>query len=101
MAVKIFLRDNTDGTVHEYGDSRHDALDLNPDGSLHYINLQNCTGTRFPEEGYSFCDKDGNTDFECPETGESIYDIGGFKTPKFGTWTPTSERLPEPYSEKE
>ena len=79
MAVRLFVKDNTNGAVHEYGDSPHDSLLLTEDGSLHYENLQNCTGTQFPEEGYSFCDENGNVDFECPETGDKIYDIGGNK----------------------
>ncbi len=79
MAVRLFVKDNTNGAAHEYGDSPHDSLLLTKDGSLHYENLQNCTGTQFPEEGYSFCDENGNVDFECPETGDKIYDIGGYK----------------------
>lgn len=53
MSVKIYIRDNTIGTVHEYGTNPHDALILQEDGSLHYENLQNCTGTMYPEEGYT------------------------------------------------
>lgn len=91
MAVRLFVKDNSDGTVHEYGDNPHDSLELNEDGSLYYVNLQNCASTRYPKEGYSFCDKNGNTDFECPETGEEIYDIGGYETPD---WKPVDEKKP-------
>lgn len=75
--VRLYVKDNVTGIVHEYGKNQHDSLNLSEDGSLHYLNLQNGTGTMFPEQGYSFCDKNGNTDFYCPETGEAIYDIGG------------------------
>ena len=85
MSVKLYLRDNTDGTVHEYGTNRHDALNLMPDGSLVYENLQNGTGTMFPDEGYSFCLADG-TDPRIPDGEELDYgmdayiDIGGVCT---------------------
>lgn len=59
MSVKIYIRDNTSGAVHEYGTNPHDALILQEDGSLHYENLQDCTGTMYPEEGYSFCTVSG------------------------------------------
>lgn len=35
MSVKIYIRDNTSGAVHEYGTNPHDALILQEDGSLH------------------------------------------------------------------
>lgn len=78
MSVKLYLRDNTDGTVHEYGSNPHDCLELNEDGSLHYQNLQNCTGTRYPEEGYSFVTVSGKPPEDCE--GERIVDIGGEST---------------------
>lgn len=40
MSVKIYLKDNTSGTIHEYGTNQHDALVLQEDGSLQYENLQ-------------------------------------------------------------
>ena len=33
MSVKLYVRDNTNGEVHEYGTSQHDALILQADGS--------------------------------------------------------------------
>lgn len=81
MSVKIYLKDNTSGTIHEYGTNPHDSLILQEDGSLHYENLQNCTGTQFPEEGYTFCNEDGTdprTAEECIKHGVEPYlDIGG------------------------
>ena len=81
MSVKLFLKDNSNGAVHEYGTNRHDALILQEDGSLHYENMQNCTGTMFPDEGYSFCLKDGNDPLQSEEYlrfGIGAYlDIGG------------------------
>ena len=81
MSVKLYLKDNTTGTIHEYGTNRHDALILQEDGSLHYENLQNCTGTMFPEEGYTFCEADGSdprTSEEYIKHGVEPYiDIGG------------------------
>ena len=57
--LRLYVKDNISGRVHEYGTNQHDALILQDDGSLHYENLQCCTGTMFPEEGYSFCNEDG------------------------------------------
>lgn len=45
MSVKIYLKDNISGTIHEYGTNPHDALILQEDGSLHYENLK-CTTCR-------------------------------------------------------
>lgn len=78
MSVKLYLRDNTDGTIHEYGTNPHDCLELNEDGSLHYHNLQNGTGTKCPEEGYSFVTISGKPPEDCE--GERIVDIGGERT---------------------
>lgn len=81
MSVKIYLKDNTSGTIHEYGTNRHDALILQEDGSLHYENLQNGTGTMFPKEGYSFCEADGSDPRASEEYikhgVEPYIDIGG------------------------
>ena len=81
MSVKLYVRDNTSGSVHEYGTNQHDSLILQEDGSLHYENLQNCTGTMFPEEGYTFVREDGTdprTDEESAKYGVEPYiDIGG------------------------
>ncbi len=81
MSVKLYLKDNTDGTIHEYGTNKHDSLELQPDGSIHYVNIQNMCGTRFPDEGYSFCLADGSdprTRADYIEYGvEPILDIGG------------------------
>ena len=76
--LRLYLKDNTDGHIHEYGTNQHDSLVLQDDGSLHYYNLQNGCGTMFPEEGYSFCMEDGTIptwDEEC----EPYIDIGGMK----------------------
>ena len=43
--VKLYVKDNTTGKIHEYGTSPHDSLVLKKDGSIHYLNLQTCTGT--------------------------------------------------------
>ena len=81
MSVKIYVRDNTNGKVHEYGTSQHDALILQEDGSLHYHNLQNGCGTMFPDEGYAFCLADGSdprTSSDYIQYGVEPYiDIGG------------------------
>ena len=73
--LKLYIRDNQTGIVHEYGTDPHDALILQEDGSLHYLNLQSCCGTKYPKEGYSFCLKNG----AVPEADEeeSYIDIGG------------------------
>lgn len=78
MSVRLFVKDNTDGKVHEYGTDPHDSLVLQEDGSLHYENLQNCTGTKYPEEGYSFCTISGKPPEDTD--GETIVDIGGDRT---------------------
>lgn len=78
--VRLWIKDNTTGEVHEYGTSHHDALVLQEDGSLHYLNLQSCAGTMFPEEGYSFCSEDGSVPSMFDITGgEEYLDIGGTK----------------------
>ena len=76
--LRLYVKDNTSGRVHEYGTNQHDALILQDDGSLHYENLQCCTGTMFPEEGYSFCNEDGTIPKWDKEYGAEPYiDIGG------------------------
>lgn len=79
--VRLFVRDNLSGDVHEYGDDSHDSLILSEDGSLHYYNLHNGTGTMFSEEGYSFCLADGSDPRLCEdyiEYGVEPYiNIGG------------------------
>lgn len=76
--LRLFVKDNTSGRLHEYGTNPHDALILQYDGSLHYYNLQNGCGTMFPKGGYSFCLEDGSVPrldkkWEC----EPYIDIGG------------------------
>ena len=76
--VRLFIRDNETGFVHEYGTDPHDSLVLQADGSLHYENLHNCAGTEFPNEGYSFCLEDGTIPAWDKEHGcEPYVDIGG------------------------
>lgn len=80
--LRLFVKDNMDGSVHEYGTNRHDSLCLQEDGSLHYENLQSGTGTMFPDEGYSFCLSDGTIpDLDHPEYDGCI-DIGGARQPE-------------------
>ena len=76
--LRLYVRDNTNDQVHEYGTICHDALILQPDGSLHYENMQSCTGTECPEEGYSFCQKDGTIpDWDLEYGMEPYIDIAG------------------------
>ena len=75
--LRLFIKDNTNGNVHEYGESSHDALILQEDGSIHYENMQNCCGTMFPEEGYSFCLEDGTVPPLYDPEREPYLDIGG------------------------
>ena len=76
--LRLYVKDNTSGRVHEYGTNQHDSLVLQDDGSLHYENLQCCAGTMFPEEGYSFCNEDGTIPKWDKEYGAEPYiDIGG------------------------
>lgn len=60
MSADLYIKDNSSGKIRRYGTDSHDALTLEEDGSIHYLNLQNGTGTMFPEEGYSFCLSDGS-----------------------------------------
>ena len=72
--LRLYIKDNATGAVREYGTSPHDSLELQTDGSLHYINIQCMAGTRYPEEGYSFCKEDGG----IPTADEDfVLDIGG------------------------
>ena len=102
MSVKIYVRDNTNGKVHEYGTSQHDALILQEDGSLHYHNFQNGCGTIFSDDGYTFCLADGSD----PRTRENYIqygvepciDIGGNgedHTCVTCGWISVKDRLPE------
>ena len=76
--LRLYVKDNISGRVHEYGTNKHDALILQNDGSLHYENLQCCAGTMFPEEGYSFCNEDGTIPKWDEKYGSEPYiDIGG------------------------
>ena len=76
--LRLYVKDNTSGRVHEYGTNQHDSLILQDDGSLHYENLQCCAGTMFPDEGYSFCNEDGTIPKWDKEYGAEPYiDIGG------------------------
>lgn len=74
--VKLYIRDNSTGTVHEYGDNPHDALILQPDGSLHYLNMQNLEGTG-KAGGYTFCLADGNIPDASFYPDDAYIDIGG------------------------
>jgi len=82
IMLRLFLKDNYSGRVHEYGTDQHDSLILMDDGSLHYEHLQYGVGTMFPEEGFSFCNEDGS----IPALAEDVpyIDIGGefYKKPQ-------------------
>ncbi len=72
--LKLWVKDNTNGYIHEYGTNPHDSLYLE-NGAIHYENLQCCAGTKYPEEGYSFCLEDGTTpDYDGYD---GYLDIGG------------------------
>ena len=76
--LRLWIKDNTNGRVHEYGTNKHDSLVLQEDGSLHYENIQCCAGTKYPEEGYSFCREDGTIpDINAFDIGDEYLDIGG------------------------
>ncbi len=79
MSLKLYVRDNFDGTVHEYGTNPHDSLMVMDDGSLHYLNLQNGSGTLYPSDGYSFCLENGRDprDPDLQRDGDPFLDIGG------------------------
>lgn len=74
--AQLYVRDNTTGSVHKYGDNSNDCLVVHDDGSIHYINLQTMCGTEFRDEGYSFCFSDGG-DPAIFGTDDAIIDIGG------------------------
>ena len=102
MSVKLYIRDNTNGNIHEYGTNQHDALILQDDGSLHYQNLQNGCGTIYPDEGYTFCEADGSdprTREDYIQYGiEPYIDIGGNgedHTCVTCEWISVEDRLPE------
>lgn len=76
--LRLFIKDNTTGHIHEYGTDKHDSLILQEDGSLHYEHLQVCVGTKYPEEGFSFCLEDGTIPEWDLEYGVEPYiDIAG------------------------
>ena len=78
IMLRLFVKDNTSGEIHEYGTNKHDALILQDDGSLHYENMQCCVGTKFPKEGYSFCLEDGTIpEWDLKHGVEPYIDIAG------------------------
>ncbi|MGN0489360.1 MAG: hypothetical protein ACI4HO_08880 [Ruminococcus sp.] len=82
MSVILYIRDNTNGKVREYGTDSHDTLVLQEDGSIHYYNLHNGTGTQYPAEGYTFSLSDGSDPRTLGEDyiehgAEPFLDIGG------------------------
>ena len=78
--VKLYLKDNQSGHIHEYGTNQHDSLVLQKDGSIHYYNMQNSTGTKFPEEGYTFVLEDGTDPLTSEDYRDEPYlNIGGSK----------------------
>lgn len=81
MSVRLYLKDNFTGDIHEYGENCHDSLVLQPDGSLHYENMQNLAGTEDTE--YTFVLKDGTDPREAEDYikygVEAYVDIGGIR----------------------
>lgn len=70
--LRLFIKDKTDGKVHEYGTDKHDSLVV-MDGVLQYENLQNgcCT-----PETYEWCHSDG-TPPAVDDYGSETVNIGG------------------------
>ena len=98
--LRLYVKDNISGNIHEYGTNQHDALILQEDGSLHYENLQNGCGTMFPDEGYTFCGADGSdprTREDYIQYGVEPYiDIGGNgEDHATCEWISVKDRLPE------
>lgn len=93
MSVRLYIKDNITGNIHEYGENCHDSLVLQPDGSLHYENMQCCASTKYPEEGYTFVLKDGTDPREAKdyiEYGVEAYvDIGGISMQHRGATSET------------
>lgn len=56
--IRLWVKDMTNGRVHEVGTDRHDSL-LIWGGRLEYQNLQNGDGTG---DGYRFCNAAGETE---------------------------------------
>ena len=102
--LRLYVKDNISGNIHEYGTNQHDALILQEDGSLHYENLQNGCGTMFPDEGYTFCGADGSdprTREDYIQYGVEPYiDIGGNgEDHATCEWISVKDRLPEDQEE--
>lgn len=76
--LRLFIKYNHSGHIHEYGTNCHDSLILQDDGSLHYYNLQCGDGTLSPGGGYSFCAEDGTVpEYDTEHGVEPFLDIGG------------------------
>ncbi len=72
--VRLYVKDNETGYIHEVGSNIHDRLII-IDGALHYYNYQNGCGTygnKLYSGTYSFCDKDGNIALDFGEYN-SVY----------------------------
>lgn len=74
--LRLYVKDNNSGVVHEYGTDPHDSLILQEDGSLHYYHLQCGCGTMFPEDGFSFCLSDGTVP-DAMDQADMYLDVGG------------------------
>lgn len=79
--LRLFIKDNVTGNVHEYGTDPHDALYVNKNGSLHYENLATLCGTKSQKTGYTFVFTNGSDPRESTmvkKYKERAYiDIGG------------------------
>lgn len=83
MSVQLYIKDNVDGSVHEYGSNPHDSLILREDGSIVYLNLQNSDGS--DHGSYQFCKEYGSDPRDISKWGELPFlDVGGAKTPLDG-----------------
>ena len=72
--IRLWVKDMTNGHVHEVGTDRHDSL-LIRGGKVEYQNLQNGDGTPY---GYKFCNAAGETELyltDSPDV-ENIVLIG-------------------------
>ena len=68
MLMNIWVRDKSNGIIHQVGTSVHDSLDL-MDGAVHYYNLQNGDGTG---GGYEFVEAPDLDDY-VSVTPEQLY----------------------------
>lgn len=69
MLMNIFVKDNSNGAIHQVGTDTHDSLEL-INGKIEFINIQSMAGTL--DDDYSFVETPDMDDY-ISVTPEQLY----------------------------